>query len=248
MTGPAITGMSEIERLCLRKLLPASSPAYNSMYQRLAALQLVGYGPWGECDLLFGDEGATAELHAAHAPVFAYGVIHFAHTRTVFTVHEEDEGIVEARIDPRIPALRNGVRETSWWCYSYWMPGKPGPASGERVREISVEPHSPMTLAICPAERRVWLHDADTAFNRLIPATALYDRLVRHLSIRDPEWVLQAQRLFSHHAEFSDIDLLHALRRYGDERGYFRITVPADNPTTKRSRWRSLLNKITRNE
>lgn len=191
------------------------------MRERLNELELIGGGRWGDGDLVFGSHGDTPDEDRSHAPVFAFGVIEFPRQRVTVTVHDEIDGQIEVQIAPRFAP--NGVDEIRRWTLAYWTPGLRGPESGDEVREIEIDDAS-MVLAICPAEKRIWLHERERIFNRILPATAMYNQLMQHLKIRDRDRVLSPQRLFSDHAIFSDIDFIHALRRYGEQAG--RFTIP----------------------
>ena len=232
MTHPPPHPLSELEQSWLRWLLPAHSPACDALHARLATLALVSNGRWGDGDLLFAADDTLPDAEHAHAPVFAFGVIEFARQRVTLAVHEEDDGIIEVQITPRVAP--NGETEIRRWALSHWTPGQRGPEHGGTVREIETGGGA-FVLAICPSEQRLWLHERQRVYNRLLPATAVYNHLMQHKAIRNRDRVLAPKRLFSDHAEFSDIDLIHALRRYGERAG--RFTIPDDVPQATERRF-----------
>jgi hypothetical protein len=219
-SAPALT---ERERDCLHWMLPGQSGRYAAYRETMESCISAGR-IFGDNDLLlFGATDDADEIAIVQAPVFAHAVFHFPRHRVTMTVHDSTDGIIPLRITPRLSD--SAEHEIGRWSLSYWRRGE---SAG--MREI-VLPGARYTLALAPMERRLWLHDNDDYYNRLLPATAIYNHLMRHLRIRNSELVLAPQRLFSHHDEFSDIDLMHALQAYAGQTDridlpYFAVPVP----------------------
>jgi hypothetical protein len=241
VSGPLHTPLSPTEHSLLRWMLPPHSPAYAAMLRRLEGMSCHG-NPMDE-ELIFSELAVPADSNVAPEPVFAIGVLRYPSRRISLTVHEESEGTITIRISPRLPG--NGEAEVSRWSLSHWSPGDAGPERGADVRCIAIE-ESPFVFALCPVEKRLWLHDASIVYNRLLPATAVYNQLMQHCGIRDPERVLAPERLFSDQALFSDIDLIHALRRYGARSGRFAIPEAAVAEREKSTIVQRLLNSFKR--
>jgi hypothetical protein len=241
VSGPVSTVLSATEQSLLRWMLPTHSPAYAAMLQRLESMS--GNGSPTDEELMFTEPSVPAESDGTPKPVFAIGVLRYPSRRITLTVHEENEGSITIRISPRV--FGNGEAEISRWSLSHWSPGDPGPESGAEVRCIAMK-GSPYVLALCPVEKRLWLHDASIVHNRLLAATAVYNQLMQHCGIRDPERVLAPERLFSDHALFSDIDFIQALRRYGARSGRFAIPDTSVAEREKSTIVQRLLNSFKR--
>ncbi|MCZ7556451.1 MAG: hypothetical protein M5R41_08625 [Bacteroidia bacterium] len=233
--------LSATEQSLLRWILPAHRPAYAALLRRLEGMSCAG-NPLDE-ELIFSDGATPDDRDGTLEPVSAIGVLRFPSKRVTMTVHDENEGSITLRICPRVPD--NGAAETARWSLSYWSPGDPGPERGSEVRCIEIQA-SPYVFALCPAEQRLWLHDTSSEFNRLLPMTAVYNHLMRNCGIRDPERILAPERLFSDHALFSDIDIIHALLRYGAHSGRFTIPEAAVADREKNTIFQRLLNSFKR--
>ena len=79
---------------------------------------------------------------------------------------------------------------------------------------ISATQEVHLTLACCPADRRLWVHDGAEEVNRLIPVTNFYNELMLQKQIRDPKLALEARRLFEDLTAYSDADLTRAFFTY----------------------------------
>ena len=69
-------------------------------------------------------------------------------------------------------------------------------------------------LALCGTDRRLWVYEASTQVNRLIPVTNFYNELMLHKNIRDPKVALDSKRLFAHLSSYTDNDLTYAFLTY----------------------------------
>jgi hypothetical protein len=84
------------------------------------------------------------------------------------------------------------------------------------VREILIE--EGITLAVAPAEKRLWLHDRTSGIVHVIPVTNFYNELMLHLHIRDPKIALQSSSLFYDPGRYADGDLRSAFIVYNATR------------------------------
>ena len=204
--------VTSIEADWLGFLLPDNRPGYGELRTIVAPLVVLGEGRWGQGDLVLGSDGQTIDLEAGMEPVAAFGEIRYADGESItLTLHQpDDEGRVEFQIGGEIAP---GSIETSRWSYSYWSPGDHCPSTGSPVREVDLV-RGELVLVISPAARALWLFDAISMMNRLLPITNFYNELVMSLGIRDPRIALDHARLFNETASFSDDDLRAAFVRY----------------------------------
>ena len=71
-----------------------------------------------------------------------------------------------------------------------------------------------LVLVLCPRDKRLWVYDAASKVNRLIPVTNYYNELMLHKNIRDPKVAFDSNRLFTELASYSDEDLTYAFLTY----------------------------------
>lgn len=228
--------VTPVEADWLDFLLPADRPGYALLRGIVAPLEVLGEGRWGEGDLVLGSDGQTIDLEAGMEPVAAFGEIrHDRGAVITLTLHQpDDEGRVEFQIGGSIPA---GEREISRWSYSRWSPGDRCPSTGGDVREVLLGAGD-LVLCISPAARSLWLFDATTMMNTLLPITNFYNELVMSLGIRDPKIALDHSRLFTESGSFGDDDLRAAFQRYNTAFRKIdpdRLSNPADQPAGPKS-------------
>ncbi|MGE5679584.1 MAG: hypothetical protein ACM34K_01770 [Bacillota bacterium] len=201
------------ERECLLYILPSNKPGYNIYRQKIESLSVIGYGRFGQSNLILGEKSAQPDLTAPSAPVFALGAIKFMEKEVYILLHEEFEEQIEFDISG-IDIFDNAVKltETGRWSYSNWIPGKRSP-EGSPVREIHLTPGK-LVLALANEQKKIWIYDGRTGVNRFIPVTNFYDVLMRVKKIRDPKIALNSGLLFENFGEFSDQDLGSAFLFY----------------------------------
>src|SRR5579872_6313543 len=93
------------------------------------------------------------------------------------------------------------------WCYSYWKPGEPCPATSTAIKQVEVKNISNQviyTLAISAAKKVLWIHHSLSGFNQLIPVTAFYDELLRAKHIRDAKLISHPATFFDRVNDFTD--------------------------------------------
>jgi hypothetical protein len=229
------------ERDLLESVLPMDRPGYRHYRELLERMEVLGEGRRGAGNLVLGAKGDLPDPGAPLPPVVAYGVVETTQDQFTVTVREE----VDNRIDVEILSSRGEevpehFEEKRRWSYSDWVPGRPSPATGERLREVQVDPFC--TLAFAEGERRLWLYDARTGMNHPLPITGFYNELMLHKRIRDPEIALHSANLFGQLFSYSDDDLRAAFIAYNVLRK--RVEVRPVVPERAGGKWRAALKSI----
>lgn len=207
--------LSEFEREFLYWLLPFDSDGYRAFNEFVQNAIVVGEGRWGEGDLMLGAFPASIDMSLGMEPVIAYGECVLNGELLTMSVHDlnaDDQLETQFGIFP----LPDNPKVELGWCYSYWMPGEPSPATHEPVREIKlarVDKQPPVTLVISKSQRSMWLHHPN-GFNRLMPVTGLNDELLRTHGIREFKQVSNPAEFFTRIDEFSDAEVRKAFVEY----------------------------------
>ncbi|MBC8144058.1 MAG: hypothetical protein H7X80_00655, partial [bacterium] len=191
-------------------------PAYSVIAHAIKPLVALGFGRWGDGDLVLGIVGQLIDLGAPMEPVVAYGEIAFGDASTLsISVHRaDDEGRVEIHFSGMTFDEYQLAEETDRWCFSYWSPGQPSPANGLPVRDVTLDTAGTLTLALDATRRLLWLFDGATRGNTLIPVTNFYNELMLSKNVRDPEIALNHRRLFDAPDENSDEEIARGFKRY----------------------------------
>jgi len=218
--------LSGQEKTKLRWLLPEDAPGYERCWKSIQKKMVIGEGRWGKNDLLLASDQRCVDTYGSMTRVFAFGLIEYEHGYQTITIHEEVEDSIEIQFHTYgISPETNHVRELRRYCYSYWKPGQPSPRSGSASKEVRFNLNDVShVLVISCEDERIWLHQAETAVNHLIPLTQFYNDIMRQCSIRDPETVLKPKRFFSEAARYSDADLGAAFRAYNSRA--LRLVLP----------------------
>jgi hypothetical protein len=212
------------ERDLLDYVLPAGSPGYNEYRHHIANMVVLAEGRRGKGNFVLGKQGDRADITSPLASVIAYGVIETTFDTFTITVRE----FIGDQIDVEIVSSRgeeipDHFEEKRRWTYSTWKPGLPSPASRTLVREVRI--NDTLTLAIALQEKRLWLYDAATMMNHLVPITMYYNELMLHKSIRDPKIALKSGLLFDELEKYSDVDLRGAFVAYNRVRKKVDVRV-----------------------
>ena len=207
------------EREWMDWILPADRPGYLSYRQLIGGMVVIGDGRRGEGEIILGAEDSIPDITGPLAPVFAYGAIEGRAGTVSITIREISDGQISVEIvSNRSEEIPRDLGELRRWTYSKWSPGGRCPQCGEAVREVSMHPVEAaadrLVLALCTADRRVWVFDSSTGVNRLIPVTNYYNELMLHKNIRDPKIALESRRLFSDVSAYTDADLTYAFFTY----------------------------------
>jgi hypothetical protein len=204
-------------------LLPLDRPGYAMLRRQLDGLLVLGEGRWGRGDLVIGNPAAEIDLTAPMLPVAAYGECDIrtsdgSQQRIILSLHQpDDEGSIEFQQTTLsgVP-VPDEFTEANRWSYSYWLPGMPCPATGASVREIPLSGGGDLLLVLAIGKRVVWVFDAVSMTNALVPVTNFYNELMLIKGVRDPAIGLDHRRLFDAMDEFSDAELCEAFKRYNN--------------------------------
>lgn len=197
--------------------LPEEASGYRPYREFVERSWVIGQGRRGEGELLLGPRDARPDLTAPLPPVMAFGVAVAGDDEVSVTVREilDDQMSVEIvgrkhdAVDPDAPV------ETRW-TYSRWQPGAACPQCGgvPRVSVVAGTGGGVVTLALCVADRRIWLHDGRSGVCRPIPVTNFHNGLMLVKKIRDPKVALDTGSLFERLEEYADEDLAAAFAAY----------------------------------
>ncbi|MBI1803055.1 MAG: hypothetical protein HY033_09145 [Ignavibacteriae bacterium] len=209
--------LSPREREWIEWILPADRPGYKRYRELLDSMEVIGEGRRGQGEIILGEKGARVDLESPLPAVFAYGAIETNFGILSITVRE----ILDAQISIEIVSHRadfipEEFEESRRWTYSTWSIGEPCPQCMKPVREVFMHTSTGdrLMLAICPIDKRMWVYDAASMVNRLIPATNYYNELMLHRNIRDPKIALDSKRLFADLAKYTDEELTYAFLTY----------------------------------
>ncbi len=233
--------LREKERDLLEFVLPEESPGYAEYRRRIAGMVVLAEGRRGTGNLVLGRKGDQADTISPLASVIAYGAVETTQDTYTITVREH----VGDQIDIEIVSSHGGeipdhFEEKRRWTYSAWRPGMPSPATETPVREVKVT--STLTLIIAVHDRRVWLYDATTGMNHLIPITNFYNELMLHKGIRDPNVALQAQLFYTDLHRYSDADLRGAFISYNAV--WKKVNLVVDEPRAAQGGWAAFLRRV----
>jgi hypothetical protein len=184
-------------------------------------MHVVAEGRRGEGNLVLCVPGRRADLESPLPSVIAFGGLVAKGGHGSVTVREEFDGQIDVEIvDP-------GDNEQRW-TYSEWLPGRACPqcAGQPRVVEMSTQSGSPVSLALCPTDRRLWVHSGRTGMCLPVPVTLFYTELMRRTGVRDPRIALRSDRLFEALRTFTDEDLVVAFISYN----HVRAKISDDDP------------------
>ena len=202
--------LTAFEHETLLWLLPAARPGYNGYRKYISDWVVVGEGRRGSGNYILADKHVRADIESPLPQVFAYGVIEADGARISATLRELFEDQLEYEIvslnDDTIPQHLTVRRR---WNFSLWSPGEICPACGLPVRQVTIrrEAGGDATLAVCAADKRLWIFDALDGVNHLIPVTNFHNALMLYKNNRDPKTALAAENFFTHLHTFSDADL-----------------------------------------
>ncbi len=230
------------ERELIEWILPEGAPGYRAYRELIAGMVVLGEGRRGEGEIILGPRGMEPDFSSPLAPLLAYGSIEYSEGTASISLREILDGQISVEIvGPRSEGPPPTLGEVRSWTCSPWKPGSPCPQCGRGVREVPM--HSTggraghLALAICPFDRRLWLYDASTEINRLIPVTNFYNEIMLHKNIRDPRVALDSRRLFEDLASYSDSDLTYAFVTYNKLRAKVRVegTIEPDRSEKRRA-------------
>lgn len=229
--------LTERERNWIEWILPAERPGYAEYRSLAQTMVVIGPGRRGEGEFLLGKEGTIPDVTAPLPPVFAYGSIETDAGTISITLREVFDGQISVEIvSHRGETVPQSYTEQRRWTYSMWRPGDACPQCGRQLRTVPMHStgmgHDHLVLALCAADKRMWVYDSRTQVNRLIPVTNFYNELMLHKNIRDAKIALDHKRLFTEIHSYSDEELAYAFLTYNKLKAKVRVegAIEADRP------------------
>jgi hypothetical protein len=223
------------EKDWLYYLLPEESHAYSEYRSKIASMLVIGEGRFGEGNLVLGYEGDSPDLSYSSLPVFASGQVICKNCTIQISIHEFFDNKIEISLsnlsDSQIPEF---LIETGRWSYSYWRPGEPSPFEGDNLREINVSKNdNEIVLALSPQSRTVWLYEAKSSVNYIIPVTNFINELLRGNPKIDKTGGINIGFIFSNLDKFDDDDFIRAFVQYNKH--WHKVELPdSDVAVSKR--------------
>lgn len=249
---PYPRSLNDLETDLIRRVLPERAPGHARHREFIASSVVIGQGRRGEGEIIMGKSGDIPDLDAPLPSVFAYGVARAeppSEEEISVTVRE----ILDGQLSIEVVGQKNdlvdpGTKIGSFWSYSTWRPGLPCPQCGSVPREAMVAKVGPgpaeQVLAICRADRRLWIYDGGSQTCRPVPVTNYYNELMLLKQIRDPEIALSSEKFFERLDDYGDGDLTGAFLAYNRVRT--KIDTPAQTGDTAggEGTFRRILKKI----
>lgn len=200
-------------------LLPEEIPAYAEYRKRIGSMLVIGEGRFGTGNLVLGYEGDKPDLSYSSLPVFACGQVICKECRLQISIHEFFDNKTEVSISnlsgDEIP---DELTELGKWSYSYWKPGEPSPFEGDRLREIDIsKTKGSLVLALSPQNHSVWLYEAKTGLNHIIPVTNFINELLRGNTSVDKSRGINIAYVFDNLKKFSDSEFVKAAVQYNKQ-------------------------------
>ncbi len=246
-TFPRPLSPREIE--WLRFLLPADRPGYAPLLERALGLTVLGEGRWGSGDLVLGTPGQEIDPTEGMTTVASYGEVYVrtpdGPVTLTLSLHEpNDDGMMEFQTTAlERDTIPDELIETRRWSVAEWLPGAPCPATGGGVVESVLNGVGDLRLVVSPERKVMWLYDAISGMNLLIPITNFYNELMLLKGIRDPNIALRHNLFFENPGAYSESELRASFVRYNAQ---FRKVDPArlELPVEERQRPASFLKRL----
>ena len=233
-------------------VLPAGAPGYAPYRSFVAKAMVIGNGRRGEGEIILGAPGDDPDLESPLPPVASFGVAAADGDDVSVTVREIVDGQMSVEVvGRREDRVAPGARIERRWTYAEWRPGSPCPQCGAPAREVDVVPPGPggarVVLALCNADRRIWIHDGESGVCRPVPVTNYYNELMILKQVRDPAIALSAAKLFENPGLHTDAELAAAFVAYNRIKTKVGLPGAAPGPGGGRkglaARLRDLLNR-----
>lgn len=216
------------ERELLEWVLPADRPGYRIYRHLLNEWKVKARGRRGEGNYILAAENERPDLESPLPQLLALGMVRSMQGTLSVLVRERLGDQLEFEISTVGETTAGALQEGSRWTLSTWLPGLGCPACGMIVREVvmSSEDDKKFSLAICPGDRRLWVHSVESGINHPIPVTNFYNELMLHKNIRDPKVALDPNLIYQDLSRYSDRDLTKAFISYNG----LRTKVLLDRP------------------
>ncbi len=242
--------LTTLERGLLEWLLPADRRGYRAYRELLDVWKVSGQGRRGEGNYILAAEGTAPDNESPLPQVLAYGLVETEGDEIAVLVRER----LGDQVEFEIASLKSETIPREWkeirrWTYSTWLPGKPCPICRGIVREVPLRasPTHLLALAICRADKKIWIYDSETGINHIIPLTNFYNELMLHKNVREPSIALRPELLFANIDTYSDRDLLYAFVTYNKLRTKIvldhEIVIPPEPRKSLLQRLRSLFKR-----
>lgn len=220
--------LTDTEKEYLRKILPADRPGYKIYSDKLDELFLIGKGRFDQDDYVLGKENDKPDFTAPAENMFAVGEIFTPTHQIEISIHGEFEEKIE------LDFAVNGKGDfdqtiEKYWTYSEWQPGKKSPVDKSDVREVHLIKNE-VVIAIAAQTKRVWVYEAGTGVNHLIPQTNFYNEIMRAKQERNPDIALKVNRLFSHLDDLTDTEIAQGFLMYNKYLNKIKIDYSLFSP------------------
>ena len=208
--------LKEIEKELLFSILPFDKPGYKIYREKINNKYVIGFGRFGETNLVLGNKEDKFSIQDASAAIFAAGSVIYNEGKIEISINEEIDDKIEFDISPKEYEQLCSNTEIKRWNYSEWIPGQTSPKEKSNVREIVIIPGK-YILAIS-SEKRIWVHESGSGINYLIPLSNFYNQLMLQKNIRDPKFALKPNLFFEQGignvSDYTDIDLKNTFITY----------------------------------
>ncbi|MFA7227586.1 MAG: hypothetical protein WC061_01010 [Melioribacteraceae bacterium] len=206
--------LSSKEKNWLYTALPVDKLGYKQYRDIIENLLVLGYGRFGEGNLILGEEGDTIDLEISSSPILAVATITFDVGKIYVTIHEELDNQIEVDIKgTAMDTIPDDLSQAKVWTYSGWMPGEKAPFDKSIVREVHLIKNQ-IVLAIAPVHKKVWVYNSESGINHFIPVTNYYNEMMILIGNKDSNTALNPGRLFTNLDEFTDEQLAQGFLVY----------------------------------
>lgn len=213
----------------LYAVLPDEKPAYSKYRERIAGLTVIGYGRFGENNLILGNPEDEPDFTLPSSPVFSFGEMCYGDSCFEVTIHEEEEEKIEIEIrGAEAETLPESVIFDQINSIAFYSPRRVQPEY-EPSRKIELI-KGEFYLSFIISLRKIILTDLKTGYNALIPVSNFYNELMFVKNIRDPKTALNPRLLFEALGNYADQDLADAFVYYN--KLFRRATI---NPPQKKN-------------
>ncbi len=206
------------ERFLINSVLPSNKKGYLEFKQKISEFVVLKEDEFFEGNLLLGKRGADASGFSESAPTFALGYSAYGGNAYFVTIGEERDGFVEVNLREDKETDSNGLI----WSYSEWRPGYKAPEDSSAVREVHLIKHK-LVVAIAPQSRKIWVYEAESGVNYILPVANFYNEIMRVKEEKNPEIVLNPQRIFDYPDELTDEEIGQGFLTYNEYVGKLEI-------------------------
>ncbi|MDZ7765078.1 MAG: hypothetical protein U5K00_11700 [Melioribacteraceae bacterium] len=232
--------LTEQEKTYLRLLLPEDRKGYKVYRDKLDDLFVIGKGRFEQDDYVLGNENDKPDFSIPAEQMLTMGKIETRTHQIDISIHEESEEKIE--LDFAVEGEETFDPEIlNYWTLSEWLPGKKSPVDNSTVREIHLIKNK-VVVAIAPESKKLWVYEAETGINHLIPQTNFYNEIMRVKNERDPKIAIDVKRLFSNHDELSDVEIVQGFLMYNKYLNKIKIDYSLFTPDEKSKKKKSFLN------